>query len=155
MKKVLALCAFTLLVTFAFGQPVTIPQNYRFRTDEDCREYAPQVKLLADWLIETPLNNNPKHKVDFFSATQFIMSWIEATPDFTFGIPPAFSEVSDKNLEIIGVLMASMASYVIERDYKAERDEVEQFALKNAVDFYDANIAYLKKNKKIANYRTE
>ena len=151
MKKLFILTLGLVFVSFAYGQNPY--EDYKFETAEDCREFAPVVRDAADWLIQTPIDDDIYNEQNRLYTVKFILDWMRATKDVTFDAPKWFEEMSGKNLEVSAIIFASMAKYAIDHNYDIDTALMYETAIKDSVKYYNDNIKYLKKNKKIAKYQ--
>jgi hypothetical protein len=74
-----------------------------------CKNAEPTVQKCSDFLLATPCSEN----LDRIQATQFLMRWMEATPDYSFGFNEPFFKTIKSDLPLVGIYMASQAKVAL------------------------------------------
>lgn len=70
------------------AQEVKIPTNYQLKAVEDYAPYKDSVKLVGNWLINTPLNQDIINRA---SAKKFMFTWVSGAPYTHIEIKPEFT----------------------------------------------------------------
>ncbi|RYY34289.1 MAG: hypothetical protein EOP46_13870, partial [Sphingobacteriaceae bacterium] len=65
----------------------------------------------ADYLLTTPVKEND---IDRLKAVQFLMKWMEGTPDHTFTISEYPTKFFSYNVDLMSVYMASLCKSELE-----------------------------------------
>jgi hypothetical protein len=108
---------------YIFAQSETDFSKVSVKTDADCKTAEPKVIEAANLVIANSLHIDNK---SVFAARSFIITWMSATPDFTFGLDDKITKLSDdKNILLMGVFMACEAKFALEnRDKSKDEKEV-------------------------------
>jgi len=64
-------------------------------------------------LLKSPINENSNNLTNL-KAIQFMMKWMEGTPDYQFNIDESMVKATKSNKSLLGVFLASMVKYCIE-----------------------------------------
>ena len=87
----------------------------------DCSSNEGLVLECSNYLLDSPIDaidEDPNH----MKALQFVMRWMEATPDYSFVLDESMELASGPNPSLLGVLLASMAKYALENKTDDEED---------------------------------
>jgi hypothetical protein len=80
---------------------------------DDCAENEDLVLECSNYIIGSPIN-----KIDTdenrIKAVQFVMQWMEVTPEYSFIIDESIMEVASSNPSLLGIILVSMSKYVLE-----------------------------------------
>jgi len=83
---------------------------------------------------------------------QFIMRWMEGTPDYTFGIGPDFVDFCGKDLNLSGVYMAALTSAAVSEKFEDKSSEQLSANAREIFLDYCADPAHgVKPNKAVKN----
>lgn len=149
MKKILFIALFLSISAFTFSQDYTVPKDYKFETKEDYKPYEPQVKEAIDWYLNNTLSADPKIRME---VTLFVMRWMEGTPDVSIGIDPRVITFLGTNKELLLVFMMGWTKYSLENDCSKDQILCNKAGVEAAVNFYNKNRGFLKKDKEIEKY---
>ena len=154
MKKNILILALVLLANISFSQNFKKLANYEFETVESYTTEMDKVLKCANYLFENPNDENGMNRI---IATQYIMKWMNGTPDYTFELgDDAMSLIKGKE-EYIGLYLAAMAKVVLDNpDKELTNKEIynqsEEIMVKYCSDESN-NIKPSKKIKKIIKSR--
>jgi len=114
MKKYFFLL-FVLTTISSFSQT-----NYSAISMKNDAEYKAADKYAleaSNYILSGPMDkNNPKQQ----AAIQFMLKWMDGTPDYTFSIDADIStKVMSGNEDLLGLYMASMTKYCLENKANA------------------------------------
>nr|WP_294776278.1 hypothetical protein [uncultured Flavobacterium sp.] len=125
------LCLFLILLTnfSCFSQDFSDYQYINIKTKEDCKNVEPKVIECANYLLSTPSTEN----ANSLSAVQFIMRWMEATPEHTFELGgELFLSLSSDTYLVSRYLAAQAASAI-----KFGSTDKQNFKIKHTIAFLD------------------
>lgn len=118
MKTILILSfiLFTTIITYAQELPDydAIPLAKK----EDFNEKADEAALLsANYLLATPSNDKSLPRI---KAVQYVLKWMEGTPNYTFEIDATITKLNKKGTELIGLYLAATTKYCLENKENAK-----------------------------------
>jgi hypothetical protein len=111
MKRILLICVFTFVVCNVFAQSLPQFGDIKLQKSKDYKLAEPTVVQTADFIISTPIDKNTDTKT---IAAQFLMKWMDGTPDFTFTLDENSTRYFLQNNELMMVYVASMAKYAVQ-----------------------------------------
>ena len=127
--------------TSLFSQEVEIPSDLKLENAQDYKETEQLVLNSTQWLLKTPISENPKKRKEI---NAFLMKWISGSPSVSIelvsGIIP---------LDCADCLMSFMSGwtkYSLENDYSKDKVECGVAGAENAIEFYKKNKSELGKN---------
>jgi hypothetical protein len=111
MKKLLIF--FLLIISIGTGFAQSLPKfdQYKFNKDSDYKLADSAVLQTANFLLSTPIDQNIPVRL---KAGQFVMRWMEGTPDYTFSLEQAPTKYLSGNVHLMLLYMTSMAKYALE-----------------------------------------
>jgi len=86
---------------------------------DECIKQNDNALLCANYLLEGSIADNT-NDLNHLNALQFLMKWMEATPEFSFNIDEPITKISKSNPTFLGIYLAAMTKYVIENKDKAK-----------------------------------
>ena len=111
MKRILLICVFAFVTCNVFAQSLPQFDQVKLQKTKDYKLAEPTVVQTADFIIATPIDKNTDTKT---IAAQFLMKWMDGTPDFTFTLDENSTRYFLQNNELMMVYVASMAKYAIQ-----------------------------------------
>ena len=111
MKK---LFLFFLLIVVAgkcFSQSLPRFEQYKFDKTSDYKLADSAALQTANFLLSNPIDQNVPTRL---KAGQFVMRWMEGTPDYTFSLEQNAIRYLSGNVDLMLMYMASMAKYALE-----------------------------------------
>jgi hypothetical protein len=111
MKKLFIF--FLLIISVGTGFAQTLPKfdQYKFNTTSDYKLADSAVLQTANFLLSTPIDQNNPTRI---KAGQFVMRWMEGTPDYTFSLEQNAIKYLSGNVDLMLLYMTSMAKYALE-----------------------------------------
>ncbi|MEL6976944.1 MAG: hypothetical protein AAGL29_16390, partial [Bacteroidota bacterium] len=112
-----------LFVTLLLSATLCTSQNfeeiskYEFKTTESYESEKGTVLKCANYLFENPAN---LYELNRLNAQQYIMKWMEGTPEYTFEIGEKAMELTKGNSDLLGLYLAAMSKSVIEHEGEAK-----------------------------------
>ena len=146
MKKLLL-----LLVAFpvyaATSQDFSGLREISFTTAEECRAYDGKALECSQYILNTPFDENDRNRL---LATQFVLSWMEATADFKFSIGTSIIDLTGTNAHMFGLAMAAMTKFSLENKEKAKDEKaVTLNSVKMVLEYCKKSENNLKPNKEL------
>jgi len=111
MKRILFICVFAFVTCNVFAQSLPQFDNIKLQKGKDYKLAEPTVVQTADFITSTPIDKNTETKT---IAAQFLMKWMDGTPDYTFTLDEGSTRTFLQNNELMMVYVASMAKYAIQ-----------------------------------------
>lgn len=154
MKKNILILAVVLLANISFSQNFKKLVNYEFKTEESYTTEMDKVLECANYLFENP---NDENELNRLIATQYIMNWMNGTPDYTFEIGDDAMSLTKGKQELLGLYLAAMTKVVLdnpeeELSNKEIHNQSQEILVKYCYD-ENNNIKPSKKIKKIIKSR--
>ena len=138
MKKWMLICISCLCwVSRVFAQDFASIREYSFGAKEDYKKAEEKVLECSHYLTTTPLKKPDPNRL---CAVQFLLRWMEGTPDYNFMLDEMAIKLSKTNNDLLGVYVAGMANYAIQHPNEARDTRVLQFQA------IDALLDYCKKS---------
>src|ERR1700753_3767234 len=81
MKRILLVCMLAFAGCNLFAQDLPQFDLVKLQKSKDYKLAEPTVVQTADFIISSPIDKNTDTKT---IAAQFLMKWMDGTPDFTF-----------------------------------------------------------------------
>lgn len=111
-----------LCTTVSFAQTTTDFDAVKLKRDSDYKEANKYALEASNYVLSVPMDNNSLPRL---KAIQFIMKWMEGTPDYTFSLDATIMEkVVKGNDDLLGVYMACMTKYCLENEANSKDDDV-------------------------------
>ena len=111
MNKILVVVAFLFISQATLSQDFMEIGSYEFKTAKSYQEQEDNIVLCANYLFDTPADENGLNRL---LATQFILKWMEGTPDYTFDLTSEMADFTKGNDDLFGMLLAGMSKVVLE-----------------------------------------
>jgi hypothetical protein len=112
MKPTLFILTFIFAINSNFAQNFQELADTKFSTTEDYKTSETNVLNCADYLLSTAYNKEDLNRVN---AMQFIMNWMEGTPDYTFNIDKKVTTLTEGNDTLLSLYLAGISKVVIEQ----------------------------------------
>jgi hypothetical protein len=110
-----------LLVPFlATSQDFSGLKNYKLEAAGDYKPAEKQLLECCDFLLNNPVKQN---ELDRNYAIQFIMRWMEGTPDYTFNIDKEVMDLTGGESELLSLYFAALSKAVVNEPVLAESQE--------------------------------
>lgn len=147
MKKIILIIAIAFAHHLSFGQNFNELANYEFKTLESYETEKNNVLMCANYLFNNPANQAGLNRL---LSIQYIMKWMEGTPDYTFEIGEKAMELTKGNSDLLGLYFAAMSKVVIEnKDEELNNEEIYNKAEEILVNYCSNADNKMKPSKKI------
>jgi len=105
----------TLLTTLAalagFSQSMPPIDSVRLATPADYRAAEPVALQVCNYILSTPSDDKSLPRLN---GTRFLLDWMGGTPDYTFDLDKNVIKYFEKDIDLMGVYTAALASVAIE-----------------------------------------
>jgi hypothetical protein len=153
MKTAILIIVILFSVKTAFSQVYSKLEKVKLSAPSD---YAKNDTVVID-CANFILSGSPKfNETNKLYAIQFILRWMEGTPDYTFTIGPDFLELTDGKPELSQIYIASLVKATL--DHKNEDlylDAINEKARNNYVDYCAKPENRVRKSKAVKNILKE
>lgn len=145
MKRILLICMLVVAGGNLFAQ--TLPQfnQIKLENKKDFKLAEPQVVQTALFILATPINKDKELRT---AAAQFLMKWMDGTPDFTFTLDENSTRTFLQNNDLMMVYVASMSKYAIQNKPRNSRD-ITIHAIKNLLAYINDPANNVKKTDEL------
>ncbi|MDJ1504602.1 hypothetical protein [Xanthocytophaga agilis] len=112
MRRVI--CILFVFLCFAyvgFAQDFSNLKNYSLSAKEDFKKAESVVLECSKYLVSHPLSETDLNRL---YAVQFIMRWMEGTPDFSFSLDETAVKLSKSNTALLGIYLGEMSQLAIQ-----------------------------------------
>jgi len=111
MKNLIVIFSLILLTTQLYGQDFSKLSLDDFKSADGCKKAESQVTECCNYLFGNPVNKEPETRL---KVIQYVMKWMEATPDFMFDIDDTAMQLTEGNQDLLVLYLAAMAQSAIE-----------------------------------------
>lgn len=147
MKKTILILTLILITSISFGQNFKKLINFKFKTEESYRTEASKVLECANYLFDNP---SDKEEINRAICMQFIMNWMNGTPDYMFEIGDDAMDLTKGKQELFGLYMAAMTKVVLDDpDKEFSNNEMHNGAQEILVNYCADTGNNIKPSKKI------
>ncbi|MFN4314320.1 MAG: hypothetical protein ACK4E0_08510 [Chitinophagaceae bacterium] len=122
-----------------------LPSNVVLEAKEDYAKYETAMVDAAKWLEETDLGKEPDKRQE---VNAFVLQWVSGSPTVSVEINEHLSKIYGKNIQLIGVYLASYCRHYIENKGTATKASATKAALTSMMNVYKKGIA-IKKSKEM------
>jgi len=145
MKKIILSIIIGFSAISLFAQDFSELNNIKFKSPEDYKNYQPQILESANYLFSTPFN---KKNLNRSIAFQFILKWMEGSPNYTFNIGPEILKITKGNSNLFSMYLVAMSKTVLTDPNKKLSDEqIQKTATQYMVDYTSKTENNLKPSK--------
>ncbi len=111
MKKLFTLFLISFLSATAFSQDYSAMSKYHFKNEADYKDSQPKVLEAANYLFSHPATSD---KMNRLQATQYVMNWMEGTPEYTFSLGKKAMKLTKGNQDLLGLYLVALSKVAIE-----------------------------------------
>lgn len=127
--------------TSLLAQEVNIPKDLKFENAEDYKKTEPLVLRATEWLVKTPVSENPDKRKEI---NAFLMKWMTGSP--TVSIELVSGIVPLDCADCLMSFMSGWTTYSLENNYSKNKVDGAVAGAENAIEFYLNNKSELGKN---------
>jgi hypothetical protein len=122
MRKIPSLLfVFLLLNLCAFAQELPNLTNIKLNKRASYKHAEPAVEKVVAYLFNTPIDKKNRKRGD---AGQFLLNWMNGTPDYTFYLEERESSFFNTDPDLLLMYMAALTRFSLE--HPAEKDRRKQ-----------------------------
>jgi len=149
-NRTILLCYLTTFIFFAtMAQDYSGLESIALDDKEDCTKNEKLVLECSDYILNSPADvimNDLNH----LNAMQFIMRWMEGTPDYMFTLDEKIVKATKSETALLSVYMAAMCKFELENKAKSEdEDEVKYNSFLIFINYCEDPAMNVKQNKAI------
>ncbi len=144
-KLLLTTACFVCLSFIANAQNFVVPENVSFKEKADYATFESSIIEASKWLEATRIGQEADKRT---TVNAFVLQWIEGSPTVTIELGKLALSVSENNPDLLVVLIAGYARYVLENSYSKDQAKAYTAAIKSVVNCYQLG-GDLKRNKLI------
>jgi len=141
-----------ILITISFGlysQDFQVPKNYKFETVDDYAPYEKDVTNCANWLMETPLNEQAEKRKE---ANAFLLQWLSGSPDVHIEIKAEIVTFMSTSPDLLMIFLGGWAIYSLESKDFDNKVAGNLAGIESVIEFYTKNRTVMKKDKNVEKF---
>ncbi|WP_111683068.1 hypothetical protein [Winogradskyella tangerina] len=148
MKKLILFIAIATTFNLSFSQNFDEIATYEFKDAESYSTEKPKVLACANYLFNNPVDTDGYNRL---LALQYIMKWMEGTPDYTFEIGSDVLDLTKGSDDLFGLYLAAMSKVVLEEngDTSLTSEQIHDKSVNILVDYCANKSNNIKPSKKI------
>jgi len=141
MNKIKMLICLLFVSTSLFAQDVEISSDLKLETPEDFKKTEQLVLNSTEWLLKTPISENPdkRKEINFF-----LLNWMTGSPSVSIELVSGIVPLDCA--DCLMLFMSGWTKYSLENDYSKDKVECAVAGIENAIEFYKRNKSELGKN---------
>lgn len=112
MKRLFIIVFIALVSNLLYGQDFSKLTDFEFDSKESYKTQETNVLSCANYLFNNPVEKD--NELKRLIALQFIIKWMEGTPDYTFNIGNESIELTKGNQELFGLYLAGITKTGLE-----------------------------------------
>ncbi|PIB36164.1 hypothetical protein BFP72_12540 [Reichenbachiella sp. 5M10] len=117
-----------------------------FKSIEDYKTAEPTVLETANFILDTPADLDELKRLNSF---QYILKWMEGTPDYTFSIESEAMQLTDGKTELLTVYLSAMTKAVLDSSSPLTNEQVQAKAKEYTVQYCAKEENHIKPSKAI------
>jgi len=133
MKKLLFTIGVVLTLSLANAQTAPDYSKYPLDTEANIKKANDAALQTANYVLGTPINKDPQQRLE---ALQFLLMWMQGTPDYSFAIDNTFSLVGEDQ-QMMGLYLAAMIKHQVDNKIKQGGPDVSVATLKTIAEYID------------------
>jgi len=141
MNKIKTLIFSLFITTSLLAQEVGITDDLKLENVEDYKKTEQLVLKSTDWLLKTPVSENPGKRKEI---NAFLMKWMTGSP--TVSIELVSGIIPMECPDCLMSFMSGWTKYSLENDYSNNKVECALAGAENTIEFYKKNKSELGKN---------
>jgi len=133
MKNLIVIFSFILLTFQLQGQDFSKLSSIDLKGADACKKAESQVSDCCNYLLSHSLKKDVDNRQ---KAIQFVMKWMEATPDFMFDIDETAMQLTEGDKDLLSLYLAAMSQAAIEigKD-KLTKEALSEKTVKKFLDY--------------------
>ncbi|MEM9822540.1 MAG: hypothetical protein AAF985_15775 [Bacteroidota bacterium] len=146
MKNAFPLMAFLFLSLPLYSQSFESIVQAEFKSEEDYQKQEPSVLFCANYMLDHPLI---EEDIKRQASIQFILLWMEGTPDHTFSLGEEFMTLTNNDINLTGMYLAALAKTAIEGKGNLNDEQLKSKSQDLFIDYCANKENKVKKHKAI------
>jgi hypothetical protein len=132
--KFALLTLLTMLTALAgFSQSMPQVDSVKLATAADYRAAEPIALQVSNYILSTPTDDISLPRLN---GTKFLLDWMGGTPDYTFDLDKNVIKYFEKDIDLMGVYTAALASVAIEnKELIKEQKAITSLAVKKFIAY--------------------
>jgi tetratricopeptide (TPR) repeat protein len=139
-------CLFSAQI--AYSQTYEVPKNYAFKKAEDYKQYESSVIDAANWLENTPLDQEIDKRKD---VSTFLVAWVSGSPSVSIELQEDIVGFMGKNPDLFVIYMGAYTRFMLEHRGSEDKLQANILALQSVMKVYKEGKG-IKKDKVIENF---
>jgi hypothetical protein len=132
MKKTLFTLLFAMMAFGAFSQSMPNVDSVKLTTKQDYHIAEPVALQVSTYILSTP---SDAKSVPRLNGTKFLLDWMGGTPDYSFDLDKKVLKYFEKDLDLMGVYMASLTTSAIQNKLIADPKIWTSIAVKKFIAY--------------------
>lgn len=149
MKTIVSALIFLTISLGLFGQDFNVPKDYKLVKAEDYAPHEQEIINCVDWLIKTPLNEQPEKRKE---ANAFLLKWLTGSPNVSLEIKQEIVTFMGTSPDLLMIFMGGWAKYSLESKGFNNKVEGSKAGINSVIEFYKSNRQVLPKDKNVEKY---
>jgi len=141
MNKIKTLIFLLFVSTSLLAQEVEIPNDIKLENAEDYQKTEKLVLNSTEWLLKTPVSENPEKRKEI---NAFLMKWMSGSPSVSIELVSGIVPLDCG--DCLMSFMSGWTKYSLENEYSKNKIECAVAGAENAIEFYEKNKSELEKN---------
>ena len=149
MKTIKLVLLLSFITNLLFSQKFEMPENYKLETAGDYKLYEQDVIRGINWLLETPVNEQPAKRKE---VNTFLLKWISGSPHVHIMIKSSVVTFIETSPDLLMVFMCGWTKYSIESKQFDDNVGGSLAGIEAVVAFYTKNAELQVKDKNVEKY---
>ena len=111
MKKITLFLVLLFAGVYSYSQDLPNLKQVKLNKSSQFKAAEPVTVKVINYLLETPINKKNKSRTE---AGQFILKWMDGTPDFTFHLEERETNFFNTDSDLMLMYMTSLTKFAIE-----------------------------------------
>ena len=120
MKKVLLFFLLFTSISFSYSQELPDIKSIKLNKKSHFKDNEPTILKVVNYLFETPIDKKNRDRAD---AGQFLIKWMNGTPEYTFYLEEKETNYFDTDADLMLMYMAGLTKFTLEN--KAIKNQKE------------------------------
>ena len=148
--KTITLSLVLVAISFSlYAQDFEVPENFNPEKAEDYAPYEQEVIKCFDWLMSTPLNENPAKRTE---VNGFLLKWLTGSPTVHLEIKQEIVTFMGTSPDLLMIFLGGWAKFSLESKEFDDNIAGSLAGIESVIAFYVKNKDLLPKDKHIEKY---
>jgi hypothetical protein len=133
MKQYLLIAVFLIGGFHLMAQDFSKLASVELKNSEQCKKAESQVTDCCSYILNNPVSANPENRLH---ALQFVLRWMEATPDFIFDVDESVVKMTGGDKDLLPIYLVGMAKVAVETGKeKISKEIMKEGAIKLLLNY--------------------